>query len=55
MRAKWGYRTVGTINLAGMEAPEPLDCKSPSQVRPERGCISRETADLLRNPARNGA
>src|SRR4051794_32087258 len=34
MRAKWGYRTVGTINLAGMEAPEPLECKSPSQVRP---------------------
>jgi hypothetical protein len=32
-----------------------LECKSPSQVTPKRGSISRETAGLLRNPARNRA
>src|SRR3954464_10373388 len=35
--------------------PEPLEGKSPSQVMPERGCISRETAVLLRNSAQNRA
>ena len=32
----------------GAAARAQLECKSPSQVMPERGCISRETAGLLR-------
>jgi len=43
------------LSLAERSQSKPLEDKSPSQVWPERGCISRETADLLRNPAQNRA
>src|SRR3954469_87310 len=47
--------TGGNYYRAFANGPEPLEGKSPSQDMPERGCISRETAGLLRNSAQNRA
>ena len=46
---------AATTYRAFANGPEPLEGKSPSQDMPERGCISRETAGLLRNSAQNRA